>query len=78
MTAKVLCDIMLFSAIVYTFLALVYEYVGAVEDYLSLNKRTKGISRHRIYGIGFSMLCAVSILLFMGMLPAIFLAGQRI
>lgn len=76
-TAKVLCDIMLFSAIVYTFLALVYEYVGAVGDYLSLNKRTKGISRHRIYGIGFSMLCAVSILLFMGMLPAIFLAGQR-
>lgn len=77
LTAKVLCDITFFSAIVYTFLALVYEYAGAAENYLSLNKRTKGISRRRIYGIGFSMLCVFGMLLFLGILPAIFLAGQR-
>lgn len=77
MTAKALCDITFFSAILYTFLALVYEYAGAAENYLSLNKRTKGISRRRIYGIGFSMLCVFALILFLGMLPAIFLAGQR-
>lgn len=76
-TAKALCDITFFSAILYTFLALVYEYAGAAENYLSLNKRTKGISRRRIYGIGFSMLCVFALILFLGMLPAIFLAGQR-
>lgn len=77
LTAKALCDITFFSAIVYMFLALVYEYAGAAENYLSLNKRTKGISRRRIYGIGFSMLCVFGMLLFLGILPAIFLAGQR-
>ncbi len=75
--AKALCDITFFSAVLYTFLALVYEYTGAAEDYLSLNKRTKGIARRRIYGIGFSMLFVFLLLLFVGMLPAILLAGQR-
>lgn len=77
LTAKALCDITFFSTIVYMFLALVYEYAGAAENYLNLNKRTKGISRRRIYGIGFSMLCVFGMLLFLGILPAIFLAGQR-
>lgn len=77
LNAKTLCDITFFSAVLYTFLALVYEYTGAAEHYLSLNKRTKGISKRRIYGIGFSMLCVFAVFLFLGMLPAIFLAGQR-
>lgn len=77
LNAKLLCDIAFFSAIMYTFLALVYEYFGATGAYLELNKRTRGIPRRRLYGVSFSMLLAFGALLFVGMLPAVFMAGQR-
>lgn len=75
--AKGLCDIAFFSAIVYTFLALVHEYINAAENYLNINKRTKGISKRRVYGIGFSVFFAFLVALFVGMLPAIFMTNLR-
>ena len=74
--AKILCDIAFFNAIVYTFLALVYEYFDTTKKYLEMNKRTQGISRRRLYGIGFSMFLAFAVLLFVCMLPAVFMAVQ--
>lgn len=77
LNAKLLCDIAFYSAIVYTFLALIYEYFGTTKAYLEMNKRTKGIPRRRLYGVSFSMFLIFSMLLFVGMMPAVFLAGQR-
>lgn len=77
LNAKLLCDIAFYSAIAYTFLALFYEYFGATKAYLEMNKRTKGIPRRRLYGVSFSMLLAFAVLLLIGMMPAVFLAGQR-
>lgn len=77
LNAKLLCDIAFYSAIVYTFLALIYEYFGTTKAYLERNKRTKGIPRRRLYGVSFSMLLVFLMLLFAGMMPAVFLAGQR-
>lgn len=77
LSARALCDIAFYSAIAYTFLALFYEYFGATRAYLEMNKRTKGISRRRLYGVSFSMLLLFAALLSVGMLPAVLLAGQR-
>lgn len=75
--AKALCDIAFASTIAYTFLALVYEYIGAARAYLEINKRTRGISRRRLYGIGLSMLLLFAVLLLAGMMPAVLLIQQR-
>ena len=75
--AKLLCDIAFYSAIVYTFLALFYEYFGVTRAYLEMNRRTRGIPRRRLYGVGLSMLLVFSALLLIGMMPAVFLAGHR-
>ncbi|MDE7184744.1 MAG: hypothetical protein K2O40_09790, partial [Lachnospiraceae bacterium] len=75
--SKMLCDITFGSTIVYTFVALAYEYLCAVRHYLELNKRTKGISGRRLYGIGLSMLLLFAVLLLAGMLPSVFLRKQR-
>ncbi len=77
LNARLLCDIALFSAIVYTFLALVYEYFGATMAYLEMNRRTRGIPRRRLYGVSFSMLLIFAAFLFAGMMPAVFLSGLR-
>lgn len=77
LNAKPLCDIAFYSVIVYTFLALLYEYFGATRTYLERNKRTKGIPRRRLYGVSFAMLLVFAMFLLIGMMPAVFLAGQR-
>lgn len=77
LSAKLLCDIAFYSAISYTFLALFYEYFGTTKAYLEMNRRTKGIPRRRLYGVSFSMLLIFSMLLFVGMMPAVLLAGRR-
>ncbi len=74
---KSMCDIAFASTIVYTVLALAYEYICAARAYLDINKRTKGISRRRLYGIGLSMLLLYGGLLLVGMLPSVFLIQQR-
>lgn len=75
--SKMLCDITFGSAVVYIFVALAYEHLCAARHYLELNKRTKGISRRRLYGIGLSMLLLFAVLLFLGMLPSVLLSRQR-
>ncbi len=77
LNAKLLCDIAFYSAIAYTFLSLYYEYFGTTKAYLEMNRRTKGIPRRRLYGVSFSMLVIFSVILFVGMTPAVFLAGRR-
>ncbi len=77
LNAELLCDISFYSAIVYTFLALAYEYFGATKNYLEINRRTKGISRRRLYGVSLCLLLIFALFLLLGMLPAILLAGQR-
>lgn len=75
--AKLLCDIAFYSAIIYIFLVLFYDFFGQTKAYLKMNKRTKGIPKRRLYGVSFSMLLVFALLLFAGMIPAVFLAGQR-
>lgn len=77
LNAKLLCDIAFASAIVYTFLAMFYEFFGKTKAYLEMNKRTRGIPKRRLYGVSFSMLLVFAMLLFVGMMPAVFLAGYR-
>ena len=75
--SKMLCDITFGSTMVYTFVALAHEHLCAVRHYLDLNKRTKGISRRRLYGISLSMLLLFAVLLLAGMMPSVFLSQQR-
>ena len=75
--AELLCDISFYSAIIYTFPALLYEYFGKTKAYLEMNKRTEGIPRRRLYGVSFSMFLLFSMLLLVGMMPAVLLAGWR-
>ncbi len=75
--SKMLCDITFGSTAAYTFVALAYEHLCAARRYLELNKRTKGISRRRLYGIGLSMLLLFAVLLLAGMMPSVFLIQQR-
>lgn len=77
LNAKPLCDMAFYSAIPYFFLTLVYTYFRATRSYLEINKRTKGIPQRRLYGISFSMLLIFQTLLLVGILPSVFLAGQR-
>ncbi|MCM1267942.1 MAG: hypothetical protein NC302_08565 [Bacteroidales bacterium] len=75
--AEALCDMAFYSAIVYFFPALAAVWFYEVRSYLELNKRISGIPTRRLYGIGLSMLLALSLLLLVGMLPSVFLAGSR-
>lgn len=77
LNAKPLCDMAFYSAVVYLFLALAATYLRATQSYLEINKRTKGIPKRRLYGVSFSMLLIFSALLFIGILPSVFMAGQR-
>lgn len=77
LNAKPLCDMAFYSAIVYLFLALIAAYVGAAHSYLEINKRTEGIPKKRLYGVGLSMLFVFLTLLLIGILPSVFMAGQR-
>lgn len=74
---KPLCDMAFCSAAVYLFLALFCTYFRATDAYLEMNKRTKGIPRRRLYGVGFSMLLLFCAFLLICILPSALLAGQR-
>ena len=75
--AKPLCDIALFSAVVYLFPALAYTFFTATEHYLMLNKRTKGIPRRRLYAVSGGMLCLYAALLLAVSLPSFLLINTR-
>lgn len=75
--SKMLCDLAFFSAIVYLFLALGYKYFETTKEYFWLNKRTKGIPKRRLYSISAGMMLGFGMLLLIGILPSVLLAGQR-
>ena len=75
--AKPLCDIALFSAVVYLFPALAHTFFTATEHYLTLNKRTKGVPRRRLYAVGGGMLCLYAMLLLVVCLPSFLLINAR-
>lgn len=77
LNAKLLCDIALFSAVVYLFPALSYTFFTATQHYLMLNKRTKGVPRRRLYAVGGGMLCLYAALLLAVCLPSFLLTNAR-
>ncbi|MBO5144812.1 MAG: hypothetical protein J6C19_04665 [Lachnospiraceae bacterium] len=75
--SKELCDMAFFSAIVYLLISLVYTHCGTTQAYLKQNRRTQGIPKKRLYGISSMMLLMFLLLLFVGMLPAVFMSEYR-
>lgn len=75
--SKPLCDMALFSAVVYLFPALAYTFFKTTEQYLSLNKRTKGIPVKRLYAVNGGMLCLYAVLLLAISLPSFLLINAR-
>ncbi|MCM1181779.1 MAG: hypothetical protein NC337_00195 [Roseburia sp.] len=75
--AKLLCDTALFCAVVYLFLALAYTFFGTTEQYLTLNRRTKGIPRRRLYAVSGGMLCLYAALLLAAAVPSFLMADAR-
>ncbi len=75
--SKALCDMAFYSAVAYLFLALFTTYFNATRSYLEINKRIKGISARRLYGVGFFMLLLFSVLLLIGIGPSVFLINHR-
>ena len=71
------CNIALFSAIVYTLITLLYQHVCETEKYLAINKRTCNIPSKRIYGIGNGMMAIFLLLLIIVILPALFTISNR-
>lgn len=77
LNAKLLCDTALFSAIAYLFVALAYTFLGTTHHYLTLNKRTTGIPRKRLYTVSGGVLCLYAALLLILILPSFLLTGAR-
>lgn len=75
--AKSLCDMALFSAVVYLFPALAHTFIKTTEQYLSLNRRTKGIPVKRLYAVNGGMLCLYAALLLAISLPSFLLINAR-
>lgn len=71
------CNVALFSAVLYTVVTFLYQYVTESERYLSLNKRTCNLPSKRIYGIGSGMLAIYLLLLMILALPSLFTIPHR-
>ena len=70
-------NMVVFSAVVYPFLVFLYLHLESTRDYLKINHRTRGIPVKRLYRISSVMFALFVLLLFVGMLPGIFLSGHR-
>lgn len=75
--SKMLCDMALFSAVVYLFPALAHTFFKTTEQYLSLNRHTKGIPVKRLYAVSGGMLCLYAALLLAICLPSFLLINAR-
>lgn len=71
------CNMALFSAVLYTVITFLYQYVTESERYLSLNKRTCHLPSRRIYGIGSGMLAIYLLLLMILVLPSLLTIPHR-
>ncbi len=75
--SKGVCDIAFFSAIVYLFLALAYTFFATTNEYLNLNKRTKGIPKKRLYGVRAGMFFLYAVFIAAAIMPSVFFIGKR-
>ncbi len=76
-SGKYLCDMAFFSMIAYLFPTLLYLHIQTTERYRGINKRTSGISGKRLYAVSSGMLLLYCLLLFIAVIPAVFLLGNR-
>lgn len=75
--SKSMCDLAFFSAIAYFFVVLAYMFLETTGEYIEINKRTKGIPKKRVYGIGGAMILAYAVLILAAIVPSVFMAGFR-
>jgi len=75
--ARLLCDTALFSAVIYLFPALAHSFLETTEQYLMLNKRTKGVPQKRLYAVSGGMLCLYAAFLLVATLPSFLLTDAR-
>jgi hypothetical protein len=74
------CDLALYSSLLYLLFAVVYEYIKKTEDYLKLNEeacQVRNIPERRIYGIGKAFLIVLLGLLMLTVIPAILTINNR-
>ena len=74
------CDLALYSSLLYLLFAVVYEYIKKTEDYLRLNEdacQVRNIPVRRIYGIGKAFLVVLLGLLMLTVIPAILTINNR-
>lgn len=71
------CNIALFSSIVYVPVTFLYRYVEETEQYLSMNKRTCNLPSKRIYAIGGGILALYLLILMILTLPSLFTISHR-
>ena len=74
------CDLALYSSLLYLLFAVVYEYIKKTEDYLRLNEdacQVRNIPVRRIYGIGKAFLVVLLGLLLLTVIPAILTINNR-
>lgn len=74
------CDLALYSTLIYLLFAVVYEYIKKTEDYLKLNEeacQVRNIPEKRIYGIGKAFLIVLLGLLMLTVIPAILTINNR-
>ena len=71
------CNEAFISCIIYVFAAFISQYIEQTENYLSLNRRVCNLPSRRIHGIGTGIFLAFLFLLFVSVLPSVFLMRER-
>lgn len=72
-----LCNISLFSSVIYLLLAVGYQYLDRTEMYLMRHENVCNIPKRRIYGIGKANMFLYLLLLVLVALPAIFSMNRQ-
>lgn len=75
-----ICNLALYSSLLYLLVAIAYEYINAIEQYLKLNRNTyqvKNIPSIRIYEIRRFYLVGYFVLLSLTLIPAIMTVDNR-
>lgn len=79
-TCPQICNLALYSTLVYLLLAIAHEYIDELEEYLKLNEnmyQVRNIPYKRIYGIGKLFIIGYLVLLFLTVVPAFLTADDR-
>jgi len=79
-TCPPICNLALYSTLVYLLLASAHKYIDELEEYLKLNEnmyQVRNIPYKRIYGIGKLFIIGYLVLLFLTVVPAFLTADDR-